>query len=230
MCSWLAQVLVAALTPTTRVGPDVVTVKGRIKATDDAFKALGREDDDREERGSIASTAAPSTAGTSITRLSFASTASVASTSRAQLEAKLEERRRKVEGLPPVKSDEDKEDKEDDGQVADEDAENPGPSALHPVPEADAGHVPRLLTAVEGFRSCLCPRCLRSMPLRRTRPRASIYSGGVRCDYSKIELMGEADEEEDQQSVGFSHCKSCWFDLCQQCAYKEMREVWWGED
>jgi hypothetical protein len=30
------------------VGPDVVTVKGRIKATDDAFKALGRKDDDRD--------------------------------------------------------------------------------------------------------------------------------------------------------------------------------------
>lgn len=39
----------AALTPTTqRVGADVVTVKGRIKATDDAFKALGRKDDDRD--------------------------------------------------------------------------------------------------------------------------------------------------------------------------------------
>lgn len=43
-----AQLRVAALTPTTRVGPDVVTVKGRIKATDDAFKALGRKDDDRD--------------------------------------------------------------------------------------------------------------------------------------------------------------------------------------
>ena len=44
-----AQLRVAALTPTTqRVGADVVTVKGRIKATDDAFKALGRKDDDRD--------------------------------------------------------------------------------------------------------------------------------------------------------------------------------------
>lgn len=95
-----------------------------------------------------------------------------------------------------------------------------------------------LLTAsIEGFRSCLCPRCLRTMPLRRTRPRASIYSGGVRCDYCRIELMGDANEgdgEEDDgqesQGSGFCHCSRCWFDLCRQCAYKEMQEVWWGED
>ena len=59
--------------------------------------------------------------------------------------------------------------------------------------ERDSGPGSRglLTSSVEGFRSCLCPRCLRSMPLRRTRPRASIYSGGVRCDSCKVELMGD---------------------------------------
>ena len=87
-----------------------------------------------------------------------------------------------MEGLPPLKSE------DEDGHMAD-DAENLPQTA----PEAGSrGKV--LLTTVEGFRSCLCPRCLRSMPLRRTRPRASVYSGGVRCDYCRIELMGEAEE------------------------------------
>ena len=130
--------------------------------------------------------------------------------------------------------------------------------------ERDSGPGSRglLTSSVEGFRSCLCPRCLRSMPLRRTRPRASIYSGGVRCDSCKVELMGDlmvsnfkdvstmlwicwsipsnetkvktememAGDCHETSEIAFCHCSRCWFDLCRQCAYKEMREVWWGEE
>ena len=124
-----------------------------------------------------------------------------------QLELRLAERRRKVEGLPAVSSADEKEEAK---------------------PEASG--VRDLLTSVEGFRSCLCPRCLHSMPLRRTRPRASVYTGGVRCDYCKQELLGEEESQEADAQDAFCHCSRCWFDLCRHCAYKEMREVWWGEE
>lgn len=208
------------------------TMQGRIQATDDAVKAFGgKEPDDRDDRGSIASTATPSLASG---RLSFASTASSMRPSSvgkepmegmAAMALKLEERRRKVEGLPPLAS-------------ADENEESPTTEPQQ-APQVAAPKAERrgLLaeSSVEGFRCCLCPRCLHSMPLRRTRPRASVYSGGVRCDHCKKELMGEEEKSsspctgEDAQEA-FCHCSRCWFDLCRQCGYKEMREVWWGED
>ena len=198
------------------------TMQGRIKATDDAVKAFGGKEPHDDERGSIASTAAPSSG-----RQSFASTASSLRPSllgKEQMEAKLEERRRKVEGLPPLADDEEKsppKGPKGPKDKKDEKLSEPGPRGL-------------IATSVEGFRSCLCPRCLHSMPLRRTRPRNSIYAGGVRCDYCRKELLGEAKDDRtaagDEVEEAFCHCKSCWFDLCRLCAYKEMREVWWGED
>ncbi|CAJ1343522.1 unnamed protein product, partial [Effrenium voratum] len=161
------------------------TMQQRLKATDAAVKAFGGEME--EDRGSVASTAAPSSrfSLTSTTSFRAPGVPAVPRSAREEMQAKLEERRRKVEGLS-------------------------------------------LLTSVEGFRLCLCPR-----PVRHRRPRAKIYTGGVRCDHCKTELMGELDGEKENEEAeaqeGFCHCSRCWFDLCRPCAYKEMREVWWGE-
>jgi len=214
-----AQLRASALASQREAGE--LTVKGRVKATDAASKAFGKEPD--EDRGSICSTAAPSSAAG---RLSFASTSTQASSaSRAkaaheEMQAKLESRRRKVEGLPPLSP-----------VLSAEDAD---PAAVGaPAPRAgEAPAAPGLLTAVEGFRTCICPRCLHTMPLRRQRPRASIYSGGVSCDRCKRELLGEVDADEDEldQDESFCHCSRCWYDLCRHCAYKEMQDVWWDDD
>ncbi|CAJ1388311.1 unnamed protein product [Effrenium voratum] len=203
------------------------TMQQRLKATDAAVKAFGGEME--EDRGSVASTAAPSS------RFSLTSTTSsrapgvpaVPRSAREEMQAKLEERRRKVEGLPPVFSADEAPSPSDEPKPAE-----PAPPLLAAVPtvksEPEAGGR-SLLTSVEGFRLCLCPRCLHSMPVRHRRPRAKIYTGGVRCDHCKTELMGELDGEKENEEAeaqeGFCHCSRCWFDLCRPCAYKEMREA-----
>ena len=130
------------------------------------------------------------------------------------MQAKLEDRRRKIEGLPPVLSS--AEDDTLDAAPQQEGNSDPAAGEQEPgtlaQPVAGAGsasfvfiacipeHVTPsdfclfqgLLSAVEGFRTCLCPRCLHAMPLRRHRPRAAIYVGGVSCDRCKRELLGQA--------------------------------------
>ncbi|CAE7209537.1 unnamed protein product [Symbiodinium necroappetens] len=148
-----------------------------------------------------------------------------------EMQAKLEDRRRKVEGLPPVLSCAEDEAPAEVNEVQEGQGDARGPAGEQKA-DAPTPAVAGLLTAIEGFRTCLCPRCLHSMPLRRHRPRAAIYEGGVSCDRCKRELLGqvEAQELELEPRDAFCHCSRCWFDLCRSCAYKEMQEVWWGED
>ena len=77
---------------------------------------------------------------------------------------------------------------------------------------------------LDGFTTCLCPRCLQAMPLRWERPAEEIYCEGVRCDHCKKEIMKDVGPA----NHSFCHCSSCSFDLCRACAYKEM-QMWWGE-
>jgi len=88
------------------------------------------------------------------------------------------------------------------------------------------------LLKVEGFRCGICPRCLHNMPLRRTRPSASSYRGGVSCDKCGVKIFGDADEKEPELDVqdSFCHCSRCWYDLCRTCAWRDMREVWWDDE
>eukprot|EP00933_Yihiella_yeosuensis_P069469 TRINITY_DN7602_c0_g1_i6.p1 TRINITY_DN7602_c0_g1~~TRINITY_DN7602_c0_g1_i6.p1 ORF type:complete len:614 (+),score=110.15 TRINITY_DN7602_c0_g1_i6:63-1904(+) len=84
------------------------------------------------------------------------------------------------------------------------------------------------------FQASMCPRCLHSMPLRHHRPKAAIYSAGVRCDKCSVELLMPARtatviSAESEAATAFCHCIRCWYDLCQHCAYKEMEEVWWRQ-
>eukprot|EP00931_Biecheleriopsis_adriatica_P122745 TRINITY_DN97773_c0_g1_i1.p1 TRINITY_DN97773_c0_g1~~TRINITY_DN97773_c0_g1_i1.p1 ORF type:complete len:693 (-),score=134.54 TRINITY_DN97773_c0_g1_i1:53-2131(-) len=192
-----------------------------------AVKALGGKEPD-EDRLSVASTATPSlTSG----RLSLASSSSgVSGFAREQMQAKMEERRRITEGLPPVLS-----------SGAEQEELSPSTTKRFVVDEedreqqeTDEAHVAGLLRVHEGFRACLCPRCLHTMPMRRHRPLASVYSGGVSCDRCKTELLGELEEGEKESELdskdAFCHCSRCWFDLCRSCAFREMQEVWWGGD
>mmetsp|Transcript_58319 Transcript_58319/g.103614 ORF Transcript_58319/g.103614 Transcript_58319/m.103614 type:complete len:695 (+) Transcript_58319:92-2176(+) len=88
------------------------------------------------------------------------------------------------------------------------------------------------LLKVEGFRSGICTRCLHKMPLRRTRPSAAVYKGGVSCDSCGVQILGEAAKKESELDMqdSFCHCNRCWYDLCRACAWREMREVWWGDE
>ncbi|CAE7449205.1 unnamed protein product [Symbiodinium pilosum] len=226
-----AQLRAAALACQRESFIEAGTVKGRLKATDEAAKAFGRREHDDD--GSVCSTAAPSF---SSGRLSLASTASASSAGalgaktrgKTEMQAKLEDRRRKIEGLPTVLSS-----AEDDTlDAAPQQEGNSDRAAGEQEPGTLAQPVAGLLSAVEGFRTCLCPRCLHAMPLRRHRPRAAIYVGGVSCDRCKRELLGqaEAEEVELEPQDAFCHCNRCWFDLCRRCAYKEMQDVWWGEE
>ncbi|CAE7383989.1 unnamed protein product [Symbiodinium microadriaticum] len=217
----------------------------RIKVMDEAAKAFGVKEHDEDHDGSICSTTAPSF---SSGRFSLASTSASSTwppsaglampgartrvrSAQEEMQAKLEDRRRKVEGLPPVLSCAEDEAPAEVNEVQEGQGDARGPAGEQKA-DAPTPAVAGLLTAIEGFRTCLCPRCLHSMPLRRHRPRAAIYEGGVSCDRCKRELLGqvEAQELELEPRDAFCHCSRCWFDLCRSCAYKEMQEVWWGED
>merc|ERR1712048_68948 len=79
----------------------------------------------------------------------------------------------------------------------------------------------------EDISMAICPRCLREMIARSTRPAAAIYVEGVRCDYCSVELVtGRGLVKGFGQ---FFHCGRCWFDLCRNCANRDMQEVWWAD-
>jgi len=74
----------------------------------------------------------------------------------------------------------------------------------------------------------LCPRCLRQMAARSTRPLSSIYAKGVRCDRCEATLLTRSKGLRQAGHPCFFHCSRCWFDMCRHCALQEMRDVWWG--
>ena len=90
---------------------------------------------------------------------------------------------------------------------------------------------------VDGFTSCICPRCLARMTYQVARPRLPTYAGGVSCDHCQTQLLGEEYEASSEEGLdakmqtstkySFCHCSRCQFDLCRLCAYKEMQQVWW---
>lgn len=128
-----------------------------------------------------------------------------------QFQAKMVDRRRLVEGLGAIESEQEEEATSDDEEDS--------------VPA-----VRGLLKEDEGFHTGICPRCLHNMPLRCHRPLASIYQGGVSCDHCGVQMLGGAGEDdaaELQAQNSFCHCSRCWFDLCRACAWKEMQETWW---
>eukprot|EP00930_Biecheleria_cincta_P041475 TRINITY_DN28431_c0_g2_i1.p1 TRINITY_DN28431_c0_g2~~TRINITY_DN28431_c0_g2_i1.p1 ORF type:complete len:738 (-),score=106.23 TRINITY_DN28431_c0_g2_i1:181-2394(-) len=129
-----------------------------------------------------------------------------------QFQAKMAERRRLVEGLGSIES-------EQEEEVTSNDEDDSAPA------------IRGFLKEDEGFHTAICPRCLHNMPLRCHRPLASIYRGGVSCDHCGVQLLGDAGEEDDaaelQPQNAFCHCSRCWFDLCRACAWREMQEVWW---
>lgn len=84
------------------------------------------------------------------------------------------------------------------------------------------------LATSEVIRAAICPRCLRDMPARNTRPAAHIYLEGVRCDHCSTELISGRRAARDAEK--FYHCARCWFDLCRACAVREMKQVWWSDD
>jgi len=86
-----------------------------------------------------------------------------------------------------------------------------------------------MMEFLEGFDAGICPRCLRAMASRCTRPAASVYTGGVECDRCGLELVRHGVDEDDGVE-DFFHCGRCWYDLCRNCTLHEMREVWWDDD
>ncbi|CAE7417669.1 yciC [Symbiodinium sp. CCMP2456] len=101
-------------------------------------------------------------------------------------------------------------------------------------PMAAAAWPPSILEStpmvVDGFTSCICPRCLARMTYQLARPRLPTYAGGVSCDHCQMQLLGEESLEAKMQTLAkssFCHCSRCQFDLCRLCAYKEMQQVWW---
>jgi len=84
------------------------------------------------------------------------------------------------------------------------------------------------VTSAEVLESSICPRCLREMAARNTRPAAPVYADGVRCDHCSTEMIAEGVAGRSREM--FFHCGRCWFDLCHACALREMQDVWWDED
>lgn len=72
----------------------------------------------------------------------------------------------------------------------------------------------------------ICPLCLCQVEAQIVRPKPPAYSEGVTCDRCGLHIeCGLSDYQ--QTSVPFFHCGNCWYDLCQDCGSREMREVWW---
>lgn len=86
---------------------------------------------------------------------------------------------------------------------------------------------PFKMASTEIINSVICPRCLRAMMARSTRPAAAIYVEGVKCDHCSTELVTGRGVVKNEN---FFHCGKCWFDLCHRCGLREMRETWWGDD
>jgi len=100
------------------------------------------------------------------------------------------------------------------------------------------------------LETAVCPQCLDNMVLRLNQPENMAYTAGVRCDRCETTLVAnkakDASKPKRQHGVAvcnadaeliaqeskiepFLHCSSCHYDLCQECALQEMREVWWAE-
>lgn len=109
-----------------------------------------------------------------------------------------------------------------------------GTSLSTPLEGIDEMHRERVepaWTTPESIDAAICPRCLREMHSRFTRPTAATYAEGVECDRCSTKIMEvEGSEGPSESSVAFFHCRRCWFDLCQSCAYREMQDVWWDDD
>merc|ERR1719329_1320328 len=83
------------------------------------------------------------------------------------------------------------------------------------------------LICAETLEAAICPRCLREMRSRSTRPTAATYAQGVECDRCSEKLLEvECAREPNEGNVEFFHCKRCWYDLCRSCALREMQDVW----
>jgi len=76
------------------------------------------------------------------------------------------------------------------------------------------------------INTMICPQCLCQVEARIARPMPPAYNEGVACDrcglYMEFGLLGCQ-----SASVPFFHCGNCWYDLCQDCGTREMKEVWW---
>jgi len=90
---------------------------------------------------------------------------------------------------------------------------------------------PPLASPANHLDAAICPRCLREMRARFTRPTAATYAEGVACDRCSDKILEvEVSGGHSESNVAFFHCRRCWFDLCQKCALKDMQDVWWCED
>lgn len=76
--------------------------------------------------------------------------------------------------------------------------------------------------------SAICPRCLREMRGRVTRPTSRAYADGVECDKCSFKILNPNEASESHEP--FFHCRRCWFDLCHTCASQEMQDTWWNDE
>jgi hypothetical protein len=89
---------------------------------------------------------------------------------------------------------------------------------------------PNVASPAEDLEAVICPRCLREMRARFTRPTAQTYAEGVECDKCSKRILKVEGSNRDESKDPFFHCKRCWYDMCRSCAVQEMQDVWWGED
>lgn len=167
-----------------------------------AGKQVGRpkaaSDADADD-DSICSTTAPSSQAARVSIASSSASASIASVSHAAAAAPLQ----RVEAS---------------GMAAVIDETLPMVSTIEGLPVASA----------ESLDTAICPKCLREMRSRSSRPGAETYAEGVQCDLCEDFIFEEDDG--DESKMVFFHCKRCWFDMCHTCALVNMQEVWWEDD
>jgi len=72
----------------------------------------------------------------------------------------------------------------------------------------------------------ICPQCLCQVEAQIARPLPPAYNEGVKCDRCGLDMeFGLFGHQ--SANVPFFHCGNCWYDLCQDCGTREMKEVWW---
>lgn len=107
-------------------------------------------------------------------------------------------------------------------------------SSRLPPPEAKAAVDQEASTKTQKndvlLDTTICPRCLREIVARFTRPAAPIYAAGVQCDHCNAEMVRPGNSMMNDPDSCFFHCGRCWFDLCHNCALREMKEVWWASE
>merc|ERR1712154_596247 len=89
-------------------------------------------------------------------------------------------------------------------------------SVCLPGNEVDDGEEDEETSVATTLSMAMCPQCLTQIPLRRTRPANTLYSGGVSCDHCTTQLI--LDDVNQVPDPAFFHCRLCSFDLCHQCA------------